>query len=145
MPVNPTTLANRLASNFAHPGPSFAACAQQWADAMVDYVAAMVPPSTTASAAGASLQGALAEAFAAPGGAVPGMEQGFSAFALTLAGGMAPAFTGTPPASQVGFATLFGGLIPTHAAAGARVAGLIHAWFVTGTATPPAGAPIFWK
>jgi hypothetical protein len=145
MPVNPTALASRLAGNFANPGSSFADCAQQWADAMVEYAAPVAPPSTTVVAAGQALRSALAAAFAVPGGALPLTDQAFTAFAASLATGMAPAFVGAPPPTPVGFASLAGTLSPTHAAAAGNIAGKIHAWFVKGTATPPSGPPIFWS
>lgn len=141
MAVNPASLASTLAGNFAAPGASVAECAGQWADAMVSYASAVVPPSLTVAAAGSALRGALAAAFATPGGAAPGMESGFLAFAATVGAGMAPAFVGAPPPAPVGFASLVGGLIPTHAAAAAVVAGKIQAWFLTGTATPSVGGP----
>lgn len=144
MPVNPTALANRLAGNFASPGESFADCAQQWADAMVEYVATMAPPSTTALAAGQALKGALTSAFAVPGGALALTDQAFTTFATTLAAGMAP-LVGAPPPSPVGFASLAGTFSPTHSAAAGNIAAKIHAWFIEGTATPPGGSPILWN
>lgn len=147
MPVNPAALASTLAGNFANPGDSFAACAQQWSDAMVAYASAVVPPSTTVTAAGQALRSALTSAFAIPGGALPAMDPAFTTFAASVGAGMAAAgFVGAPPPSPVGFASLAGTLSPTHAAAAAVVSGKIQAWFVTGTATPSVGGPpVPWK
>lgn len=144
MPVNPAALASKLTSNFASPGSSFAACAQQWAQAVADYATPVAPPSATVQAAGSALASSLAAAFAIPGGAAPGMEAAFAAFALSVGGGMA-GFVPTPPPTPVGFASLVGILTPTHAAAAANVASLIDSWFRKGLATPPSGSPIPWS
>lgn len=144
MPVNPAQLSSALASNFANPGTSAAACAQQWTDAVGGYAAAVVPPSTTIAAAKSALAGGLAGAFAIPGGAIPGMESAFLSFATALGGGMAP-FVAAPPPTPIGFAAQFAGSpLPTPGAAAGVMASLIDAWFRKGTATPPGGSPIPW-
>lgn len=118
-----------------------AACATQWADAMGNYASAIVPPSATVSAAKATLETALAAAFALPA-AAPSMETAFAAFAATVGGGMAPAFTATPPAGAVGFATQFAAAAPaTHAIAAAAVGGIIDTWMKSGSAVPSGGGP----
>jgi heme/copper-type cytochrome/quinol oxidase subunit 1 len=96
------------------------------------------------AAAAATLEGALATAFAASA-AAPGMESAFAAFAATVGTGMAPAFVATPPAGQVGFATQFLAQPATHALAAAAISGLIDTWMKTGSATPSGGgAPVPW-
>lgn len=135
MPLNVASLSNELASNFAAPGADAGACAQQWAAAVQAYAAAVVPPSLTLAAAASALQSGLASAFGSPN-AIPGMESALASFGASLAGGMAPTFTGVPPAGPVGFAALFGGAAPeTHGAAGSAVASNIDTWMKTGSAT----------
>jgi len=146
MPLNPSGLESALASVAASPPPSSAGCAASWASAMSTYANAVVPPSTTVAAAVSTLQGALATAFASPA-AAPGMESAFTAFAVTVGGGMAPAFVAVPPPSPVGFAAQFAGAHPaTHAAAAAALRLMIDTWMRTGTATPSGGgAPVPWS
>lgn len=132
MPLNPSALQSSLESLFATPPGTRAACAQSWADAVNGYGAAIVPASTTVAAGGAALASALASAFAAPSAASP-FDAAFAAFAVTVAGGMLPAFTGVPPAAPLNSASLLGTTQPTHAAAAAAWASLIDAWFRTGT------------
>lgn len=134
MPLVISVLSNALASNFASPAGDAAGCGQQWADAVKAYAAGIVPPSTTLNAAASALAGALGSAFASPS-AIGGMESAFAAFGASLALGMAPTFTGVPPAGPVGFASQFGGPAPTtHAAAASAIAGRIDAWMKTGSA-----------
>lgn len=137
MPLVVSVLSNRLASNFAAPAAEAGGCGQQWADAVKAYAAAIVPPVTAPAleSAAAALAGALGGAFASPS-AIGGMESAFAAFGAALALGMAPTFTGVPPAGAVGFASQFGGAAPeTHGAAAGAIAGRIDAWLRTGTAT----------
>ena len=128
------------------PPATAAACAQAWADAMEAYAADIVPPSTTVSAASTTLAGALTTAFQSPA-AAPGMETAFAAFAATVGGGMV-GWAATPPPAPVGFATQFAGPKPTtHAAAASTIAGLIHSWMTTGTATlvAPPNTLVTWS
>jgi hypothetical protein len=134
MPLNPAALQSSLASLFAAPPPTRAACAQAWADAVSGYAASIVPASTTVAAAVATLASSLASAFAAPSAASP-FDAAFSAFAVTVAGGMLPAFAGVPPAAPLNIAAQLGVSQPSHAAAAAAFAALIDGWFRTGTAT----------
>lgn len=132
MPLNPASLQSSLESLFATPPATRAACAQAWADAVNGYSAAIVPASTTVAAGVAALSSSLASAFAAPSAASP-FDAAFAAFAVTVAGGMLPAFTGVPPAAPLNIASLLATTQPTHAAAAAAWASLIDAWFRTGT------------
>ncbi len=134
MPLDAVTLQSDLEGLFVSPPPSAGACAGLWAAAMLDYAAAVVPPSTTVSAAAEALAGALTGAF---GSAVTAtdVDVAFAAFAATVGAGMAPAFAPTPPASPLGIAELLVGSQPTHAAAAAGFAALIDEWFRTGIAT----------
>jgi hypothetical protein len=145
MALDDAELESQVDALAADPPPTIAACATAWADAVEAHFSAIVPASTTVSAARATLESALAVAFASPA-AAPGMEIAFAAFAVTVGGGMAPAFVATPPPAPVGFAAQFLVQPPTHAAAAAAVAALLGAWARTGTATPSGGgAPVPWS
>lgn len=133
MPLNPAALQSALETLFADPPLAGADCAQAWADAAGDYAAAIVPPSTTVASGVPSLASSLESAFASPSAAA-GFDAAFAAFAVTIAGGMAPTFTGVPPPAPLNVASLLAGSQPTHAAAAAAFASLLDAWFRTGTA-----------
>lgn len=148
MPLNQAALSNGLASCFAAPAADAGGCGQQWADAVKAYAAGIVPPVPTPALEGAAsaLAGALGGAFSNPS-AIAGMESAFAAFGAALAAGMLPAWASTPPAGQVGFAAQFGGAPPgTHGEAAGAIAGRIHAWMVTGSATlvAPPNTPVTW-
>lgn len=133
MPLNPASLQSALASLYAAPPGTRAACAQAWADAINGYAAALVPASTTLAAGVATLASALASAFGSPSAAAP-FDAAFTALATTLAAGMLPTFTGVPPPAPLNVAAQLGTNQPTHAAAAAAWASLIDTWFRTGTA-----------
>jgi hypothetical protein len=134
MPLDPVTLQSELETLFAEPPPGAAACADAWACAMLDYAAAVVPPSATVGAAADALALALEAACATPAAAPP-VDAAFAAFAVTVGGGMAPAYAATPPPAPLGIAALLAAPVPTHAAAATLFAGLIDTWFRTGSAT----------
>lgn len=147
MPLDSSGLASAIQSICENPPNGPAAAGQAWADAVGSYASGVVPPSTTVSAAKATLAGALGTAFSSPA-AAPGMELAFAAFGATVAGGMLPTFTGTPPAGPVGFASQFAGpKPPDRASAAAAIAGLIDAWMKTGSATlvAPPNTVIPWS
>jgi hypothetical protein len=145
MPLNPSGLTTQLTGNFATPGPDYASCGQQWATAVQNYAAAIVPASTAVAAAATTLAGALASAFALPN-ALPSMDSAFTAFAVTVGAGMAPAFVAVPPPSPINFASIFGVTRLTHADAASAISTLIDSWMRTGTATPSGGgAPVPWS
>lgn len=145
MPLNTAGLQSDLLSLFSSPAPSTAACAQQWANALVSYASAVVPPSLTVSAAGAALASSLTGAFAAPA-AAPLMELAFATFAATVGAGMLPAFVAAPPPRPVGFAAQFLAPAPTtHAEAAANFTSLIDGWMRSATSTPAVGgSPTPW-
>lgn len=135
MPLDPAALRDNLEATFAEPDGTAAGCADQWAAAMQAYAAGITPPSLAVNAAAEDLGAALATAFAKPS-AIPDMEQAFTAFAAQVGLGMAPAYTGAPPAGPVGFAPQFAGAAPaTHAAAASAIASRIDTWMRTGSAT----------
>ena len=146
MAVSLSTLSAQLAALFESPPATYSACAQAWASSAQSYAGAVVPASTTVSAAVATLAGDLTSAFQ-QADAIPAMETAFAAFAATVGAGMAPDFAATPPAGQVGFQAQFSGGFPaTHTDAANQIAGRIDTWFRTGTAVPSGGgSPAPWS
>lgn len=141
MPLVASALETSLEALSDSPGATIADCAQLWANAVQAYAAPVFPPSLTVAAAGTALAGQLTAAFAQPS-AIPTMETAFTAFALSVGGGMAPTFIAVPPPAPVGFAQLFAEPYPeTHAAAAQKVSAAIDVWMRTGTATPAIGGP----
>jgi hypothetical protein len=134
MPLTTPALQSALEVLFSEPPPTDGACADAWACAMLDYAAGILPPSATVDAAADTLAAALAAAFATPAAALA-VDEAFMAFAVTVGGGMAPAYVATPPPTPLGIAALLTASAPTHAAAAATFAGLIDVWFRTGIAT----------
>lgn len=121
-----------------------------WANAIDVYVgngAAITPPVTPLAATGAKEALALALAgISAPGAAIAIFDVAFAAYALALIAGMLPGFVGTPPPLLLSvtpptIATVFlaGAAGATASVQATAMATLIHAWFVTGTATPSGG------
>jgi len=146
MPLNLFELKTRLEALFAAPPPTREQCAQTWADAVQAYAVAILPASTTVTAAAAALSPALASAFATPlAGA--GIDAAFAAFAATVGGGML-GYTPVPPVTPLGTALQFSGPKPaTHAAAASQIGDLIHAWLTTGVSTlvAPPYTPQTWS
>lgn len=133
MPLDPASLQSSLESLFANPPAAGADCAQAWADAINGYAAGIVPASTTVAAAASTLASSLASAFSSPS-AASAFDAAFTAFATTVAAGMLPTFTGTPPPAPLNIAAQLAIPQNTHAAAAAAFATLIDAWFRTGSA-----------
>lgn len=147
MPLSKPSLKSGLLGACSNPGDSPAACAAQWAAAVRDFAAALVPPSVSVAAAASTLESALSAAFASAA-AAPLMENAFAAFGATVALGQAPTFAGVPPTAPVGFAARFAGPMPeTHDDAASAVANLIDAWMKTGTATmvAPPNTVLTWS
>lgn len=133
MPLDASALSSGLVSLFSSPPSSAAGCAGQWASAVQSWAAGIVPASAAVSGAVSTLQGALASAFATPNCA-PAMESAFSAFAITVGGGMA-GYAPTPPPAPVGFATQFLSKPATASAAASAIASIIDVWMKTGLST----------
>ena len=133
MPLSPSGLQSDLETLFSEAPQTAMGCAQAWADAMGSYAAGVVPPSTTVSAASSALVAPLQAAFSSAA-AAPGFDAAMLAFATSVAGGMAPTFTGVPPPAPLGIATMLVTMRDTHAAAAADFASHIHTWMLTGTA-----------
>lgn len=127
----------------AYPATS-SACAQEWADAMSAYAAAVVPVSATVSAASATLKTSLEAAFNGPVAArLAAVQAAFVAWAATIGGGMA-GFVATPPAGNP-FAAAFLAPVTTRSAGVAATAASIDAWMRTGLAVAAPAAAVNWS
>lgn len=128
--------------------------AAKWATAIDTYAGVnLIPASTAAAAAKSALQGGLS-GMSAPGAGPAIFDAAFVLYAAAIAGGQAPAFVGVPPLPG----TLLVGLVASAVAALPPnppkppavqlgiLAGVIDAWFRTGSATPSGGgSPIPWS
>jgi hypothetical protein len=141
-----STLKTELVDTFTDFGADIPSCAAKWADAIAAYFSPVVPPSANVAAAKGTLQTQLAAAFALPSAATA-MDAAFTAFALTVGGGMAPTFVAVPPPLPVGWALLFAEPYPASAdAAAEKISTVLDAWARTGTATPSiGGSPSPWS
>lgn len=147
MALNSPALQNGILAVCSAPANSSAGCAQQWADAVVDFAKIIVPAVVpgTVEAAGAAMVATMTGGFSVPGGGAAAMESAFAAFALAVGAGMV-GFVPVPPPRPVGFAALAVPPAPvSHADAAARAATLIDTWMRSGSATPVSGGPpILW-
>lgn len=124
--------------------PTTAALASEWSAAITAWASAIVPPSAAVTAAGEAFEVSLLAAFNNPDQAarLPLVTTAFTTWAVTVGGGMAPAFVAVPPPAPVPWAAAFaGGNLPTRVAGVAAVASTLDAWARTGTATPSGGGP----
>jgi len=145
MALDPIALRDALEAFFAVPPGTTAGCAAQWADVLGAFAQDLTPSSSTVDAAAATLQAALTAAFDSGAAAAP-FETALTTFATAVAGGMAPAFVGTPPPGPLGLAGLLAAPRDTHAQAAQDFANAFDLWFRTGTATPSGGgAPVPWS
>ncbi len=147
MPLNSAALQSGILTVCSAPANSSAGCAQQWANAVIDYARAIAPAVVpgTVEAAGAAMVATMTGGFSVPGGGAAALESAFAAFALAVGAGMV-GFVPVPPPRPVGFAGLAAPPAPvSHGDAAARTAILIDAWMRSGSATPASGGPpIFW-
>ena len=133
-------------------GSSKADAAGQWGDALESYAGGVVPALAAGvmDSAKAALETALESAFgeASASSSASSMESAFASFASTMAGGMSPDFTGTPPPDDVGFLALLDTNKATKAIAAADWASAIDTWMRTGLAQIAGGPPpppILWS
>lgn len=133
----------------SHEFPSnIADVAAAWADAVNNYASAVTPPSATSSAARTAFYNIMLGMDTDLGNGIAIMVSAFSAYAASLAGGMAPTFIGTPPPAPIPLSTI----IPTlglGGASGSSVAealgAVIDTWFRTGIAVnASSGATTLW-
>jgi hypothetical protein len=131
-------------SGFAEFPESVAEAADRWATAINNYASLVTPPSATATLAKEALK---AQLLLVDTLGVDAFVNGLSAYASALAGGMAPAFTGTPPPVSIVLAPIFasgfaGASSETQANA---IASAIDLWFKTGTAiNTTSGVTVTW-
>lgn len=132
MPLNASGLQADLQSLFASPG-DLIAVRNAWADAIRSYTTAIVPavPAPAQDAARTALFAALS-GLNTPNQAVTVLSSGLTAYAGSLAAGMAP--PGTPPPLPLSTTLAPVAAVPytSHAAAASAWASVIDAWFRTG-------------
>ena len=155
MPLVRDDLKDSLVSLFSSPPDSFDLCAKAWSDAMSSYSATMVPLVVFPEPARVALANSLSSAFSDPANSAivtaSAMENAWGDFAIALGAAVSPPFTSTPanaPIGLVGFQLLLlsDPLVATHDSAANDVAGAIHSWMLTGTATnTTTGATISWS
>jgi len=122
--------------------------AANWADAVDQYASLVVPVSTTSAAAKSAMVSAILGGLGTPGSFFPAFIAGFTAYALSLGGGMTGAgFVGTPPPLPIDFTTFLA--LPLDGPLSTKIsvmASTIDTWFRTGTAVPSGGgAVIIWS
>lgn len=122
-------------------GANATAVANTWATAVGAWAAAILPPSTTVTAAKATLQTTLATLFAANHATselsafASSLESAHLAFATTVGGGMA-GYAPTPPIGQIGFAGLLTAPAKSSGQDAANaIASALDTWMKTGIAT----------
>jgi hypothetical protein len=142
MPLNPSGAKTTLGNLFKSPVGSEATAIISWKNAILTLTAGVIPASTTVAAAAATLATSLS-GFNASGAAAGKINSALVAFAATVAGGMAPAFTGVVPIGSPGVE--FSNGSNAQAAADAII-DTIDEWLQTGTATPSGGGdPENWS
>lgn len=136
MPLNPSALTSSPglpgAAERDYPA-TYELAAHEWATAASAWAAGILPPSTTVAAASAALESSLATAFATAYPA-PLIDAAFATFAATIAVGMLPLYTATPPPAPLGIASLFTTQRSTRQAGVAAFAAKLDAWMRTGIA-----------
>lgn len=114
--------------------------AENWSNAIFNYASAVIPASSTASAAKSAMKSLLLGA-GSPGTFFSIFESSFTAFAGSLAGGMAGFISVPPPLPIVLQAPMLA--IPLEESFNpsriTTMASIIDLWFRTGTATPSGG------
>jgi len=117
----------------------------RWSEAINVYASVVIPITTTSPVAKTAMEGVLATI------TIDGIikfPQSFTAYAVELAKGMSPTFTGVPPPAPILFASAFaigiaGG---SGAEVGSAMSVIIDAWFRTGTAVNvSSGATVPWS
>ena len=143
MAVDLDALGDGLLDWMATPSADVSGCAEQFADAVEACAADVEPPSLAVAAAAATLETAMASAMASADLATSASscEAAMAAFAVTVGGGIAPAFVATPPAGSIGLAALLAARPATQAAAVDGWETAIGDWFRSGTAVPSGGGP----
>lgn len=120
--------------------------ASRWADAIHEYAALTIPPSTTTDLAKSSFQSIMLSVTNMSDGLTL-LQSALMSYATNLATGMSPAFTSTPPPILPAIATVtpigLGGGSSEDCAL--HLATIIDTWFRTGIAVnSSSGATITW-
>lgn len=120
--------------------------ANNWAEAIGGYAELVTPPSSTGLAAKAAFIAIFATTQDNTGETT--LKAALTAYAAALGGGMAPAFTATPPPNPIDLTAWL--QIPLEAGQdslrASTLAGLIDGWFRTGTAIQvSSGATVNWN
>lgn len=140
MPIGTSSqIANAILSfsdpdNENFPGTS-AEVAQKWADVADILLAAVIPASSTAAAGKAAFIGILSAVNSNTPNGLTLLDNAFVAYAASLAGGMSPLYTGTPPPSPPGLPALLSSPSTDAAAVANSIGTLLSAWAKTGIAT----------
>lgn len=123
--------------------PTSPAAAARWAQAVFLYAQPIIPPSTQALAAKSAMQSQLSSITHTPPNGDALFRAAFAQFALILAGGMAPAFTATPPVVPIDLSSMYalGNSGANGTVCANQMATLVDLWFRTGIAVPSGGGP----
>lgn len=122
--------------------------AERWSKVVNDYASTVVPFSTTSVVAKAAFKSTMLAITPSPPNGLALLTTAFSTYASTLAGGMQPGFTATPPTSPINLAPVIslGMSGASGAVIAASLANVIHSWFKTGLATNnSSGTTILWS
>ena len=152
MPLVLNTLVNNLREIFDEEYSGFSGfpadineAAQKWSEAIGDYAQSIVPPTTTISQAKSAMNSVIS---GITNNGVAQLPISFTNFAASLAIGMQPAFTGTPPSVPVDFSSIY----PIGLGGGSSeqvinaMAAIIDAWFRTGIAVNnTSGVSVPWS
>ncbi len=151
MPVDKETLKTEIRKlndkdfeSFVGFPASYLEAGEAWANVMFLYGSKVVPPSLTVNEAKQAFKATL---LSIPNPII-GLPVAVTAFNATLAGGMAPAFIGTPPTTSVNIinATIAGSAGASGEVVADLIATAIDTNFRTGIATPSGGgSPIPWN
>jgi len=150
MPLVVATLQASILDLIDNPSDTAAGAAEKWSDAIGDYASAIVmAPTTTGEDAKSDLKDALTITFESPSDTTTASttwDAPMAAFAGTLAGGMAPDFTGTPPGAGFSSVVFTGANFEDSTAAAAALSASIDGWFKTGIAVNnSSGASSTWS
>jgi len=150
--LNPTTLNTELLKIMDDNNPNFLGfpsdnfeMATNWGNAIFNYAKDVIPTSLTATQSKDAFIGVMQTMTIPTGLAI--FPLAFTSFALTLAGGMQPLFTGVPPPIPIILLPVF--VLPFETPIEARVAAMtaiIDLWFRTGTAiNNTSGVTTIWS
>lgn len=122
--------------------------ASRWSEIVDNYAKSVLPTSLSSAAAKSAFNSIMLGISPTVPNGIALLISAFTAYAASLAGGMAPTFTGVPPITPVNLTPVIsaglGGASGDVTAA--LMANIIHTWFKTGTAiNVSSGATITWN